>query len=100
MRTLRRDDVPTLRREGNSGVLNPHSVATLRRDDVRDCWCLVHFVSYMVLHKSRTHYSYVFEIEMCGLKLNRSALKFLESWISKNHVEIIGEINRVYDSRS
>ena len=77
-------------------VLNPHSVATskrrdmmtLARCDVRDCWCLVHFRSCMVLHKFRTHYSYVFEIEMYELKLNRSALKFLESWILKNHVEI------------
>ena len=30
----RRDDFPTSRREGGSGVLNPHSVAMFRRDNV------------------------------------------------------------------
>ena len=42
----------------------------------------------MVLHKFRTHYSYVLEIEICELKLNRSALKFLESWISKTMLKL------------
>ena len=77
----------------------------------------------MVLHKFQTRYSYVFEIEMCGLKLNCLALKFLESWISKTMLKLpirefwterpsiniliqevkrIGELksNQVYDSRS
>ena len=30
----------------------------------------------------------MFEIEMCKLKLNRSALKFLESWISKTMLKV------------
>ena len=42
----------------------------------------------MVLHKFQTHYSYVFEIEMCKLKLNRLDLKFLESWISKTMLKL------------
>ena len=93
--TLQRRDVPTSRcgnvttwRRRDVGFEPSRYVATLTRRDVKDCWCLVHYVSCMVLHKFRTHYSYMFEIEMCELKLNRSALKFLESWISKNHVEI------------
>ena len=46
----------------------------------------------MVLHKFQTPYYSMFEVEMCNLKLNRSALKFLQSSISKNHVEITYEI--------
>ena len=42
----------------------------------------------MVLHKFRTRYFDMFEIEMSELKLNRSALKFIESWISKTMLKL------------
>ena len=42
----------------------------------------------MVLHQFRTRYTNMFEIEMCKLKLNRSNLKFLKSWITKTMLKL------------
>ena len=61
----------------------------------------------MVLDKFRTPYFNMFEIEMCELKLNLSALKVSRIMDFKNHVEITYERTldkksfwKIFDSRS